>query len=47
MRWPAADPMPSPRDTAVTRQIVAAGRLQDNEALDHLAFGHQARRAVR
>ena len=44
---PRGDPTPSPRDAAMTREIVAAGKLLDIEVLDHLVFGHQARRAVR
>jgi DNA repair protein RadC len=38
---PSGDPSPSPEDVAVTRQIVAAGRLLDIEALDHLVIGQQ------
>ena len=32
---------PSPEDVAVTREIVAAGKLLDIEVLDHLVIGHQ------
>jgi DNA repair protein RadC len=35
------DPTPSPEDVAVTREIVAAGKLLDIEVLDHLVIGHQ------
>jgi DNA repair protein RadC len=36
---PSADPTPSPDDVAVTRAIVAAGKLLDIETLDHLVIG--------
>jgi DNA repair protein RadC len=36
---PSGDPTPSPDDVAVTRAIVAAGRLLDIETLDHLVIG--------
>jgi DNA repair protein RadC len=38
---PSGDPSPSPEDVAVTRQLVAAGRLLDIEVLDHLVVGQQ------
>jgi DNA repair protein RadC len=38
---PSGDPTPSPEDVAVTRQIVAAGKLLDVEVLDHLVIGRQ------
>jgi DNA repair protein RadC len=38
---PSGDPTPSPEDVAVTRQLVAAGRLLDIEVLDHLVIGLQ------
>lgn len=36
---PSGDPTPSPEDVAVTKQIVAAGKLLDIEVLDHLIIG--------
>jgi len=36
---PSSDPMPSPQDIQVTRQIVAAGQLLDIDVLDHLILG--------
>ena len=38
---PSGDPTPSPEDVAVTRDLVAAGRLLGIEVLDHLVIGHQ------
>lgn len=38
---PSGDPTPSPEDVAVTKQIVAAGKLLDIELLDHLIIGRQ------
>jgi len=38
---PSGDPTPSPEDVAVTREIVAAGRLLGIEVLDHLVIGRQ------
>jgi len=38
---PSGDPTPSPEDVAVTKEIVAAGRLLSIEVLDHLVIGHQ------
>jgi DNA repair protein RadC len=38
---PSGDPSPSPEDVAVTRQLVAAGKLLDIEVLDHLVIGQQ------
>ncbi len=37
---PSADATPSPEDVAVTRQLVAAGKLLDVDVLDHLIIGH-------
>jgi len=36
---PSGDPDPSPEDIAVTKQIVAAGRVLDIEVLDHMIIG--------
>lgn len=36
---PSGDPSPSPEDVALTRAIVAAGKLLDIEVLDHLVIG--------
>jgi DNA repair protein RadC len=36
---PSGDPTPSPDDVAVTRVIVAAGKLLDIECLDHIIIG--------
>jgi len=36
---PSQDPTPSPDDVAVTRAIVAAGKLLDIDVLDHLVIG--------
>ena len=36
---PSGDPTPSPDDVAVTRAMVAAGKLLDIEILDHLVIG--------
>ncbi len=36
---PSHDPTPSPDDVAVTRAIVAAGKLLDISCLDHLVIG--------
>jgi len=36
---PSGDATPSPEDVAVTKEIVAAGRLLDIEVLDHLIVG--------
>lgn len=36
---PSGDPTPSPEDRAVTRQLVAAGRLVDIDVLDHVVIG--------
>ena len=38
---PSGDPAPSPEDVAVTRELVAAGRLLGVELLDHLVIGQQ------
>ena len=37
---PSGDPTPSPEDIALTKAIVAAGRLVDIDLLDHLIIGH-------
>jgi len=36
---PSGDPTPSPEDRAVTRQLVAAGRLLDIPVYDHIILG--------
>ena len=36
---PSQDPTPSPDDVAVTRAIVAAGKLLDIDVMDHLVIG--------
>ena len=36
---PSGDPTPSPEDVALTRSVVAAGKLLDIEVLDHLVIG--------
>ncbi len=36
---PSGDPTPSPEDVAVTREIVAAGKLLGIDVLDHLVIG--------
>jgi DNA repair protein RadC len=36
---PSSDPTPSPDDVAVTRAVVAAGKLLDITCLDHLVIG--------
>ena len=36
---PSGDPTPSPEDVAVTRDLVAAGKLLDIEVLDHIVIG--------
>jgi DNA repair protein RadC len=38
---PSGDPTPSPEDVAVTKEVVAAGRLLSIEVLDHLVIGRQ------
>lgn len=38
---PSGDPTPSPEDIAITKQIVAAGKLLDIEVLDHIIIGQQ------
>lgn len=40
---PSGDPTPSPEDVAVTRDLVAAGKLLDIEVLDHLVIGQGGR----
>jgi DNA repair protein RadC len=36
---PSGDPSPSPDDVALTREVIAAGRLLDIELLDHVVIG--------
>jgi DNA repair protein RadC len=36
---PSGDPSPSPEDVALTRSIVAAGKLLDVDVVDHLIIG--------
>jgi hypothetical protein len=36
---PSGEPIPSPEDVLVTREIVEAGKLLDVECLDHLVIG--------
>ena len=36
---PSGDPTPSPEDVAVTRDLVAAGKLLDIEVMDHIIIG--------
>lgn len=36
---PSGDPTPSPEDVAVTRDLVAAGKLLDIEVMDHVVIG--------
>ncbi|HEY4690008.1 MAG TPA: DNA repair protein RadC [Anaerolineae bacterium] len=36
---PSGDPSPSPEDTALTREIIRAGKLLDIEVLDHIVVG--------
>jgi DNA repair protein RadC len=36
---PSGDPTPSREDVAITRDLVAAGKLLDVEVLDHLVIG--------
>jgi len=38
---PSGDPSPSPEDVAITKDIIAAGKLLGIEVLDHLVIGHQ------
>ena len=40
---PSGDPTPSPEDVAITRDLVAAGKLMDIELLDHLVIGQGGR----
>ena len=39
---PSGDPTPSPEDVAVTRQLVASGKMLDIDVLDHLVIGRGA-----
>jgi DNA repair protein RadC len=38
---PSGDPSPSPEDVAITKDIVAAGKLLSIDVLDHLVIGRQ------
>ncbi len=38
---PSGDPSPSPEDVAITKDIVAAGKLLSIDVLDHIVVGHQ------
>ena len=40
---PSGDPTPSAEDVAVTRDLIAAGKLMDIELLDHLVIGQGGR----
>ena len=40
---PSGDPTPSPEDAAITRELVAAGKLLGIELLDHLVIGSGGR----
>ena len=40
---PSGDPMPSPEDVNITRELVAAGKLLSIELLDHLVIGSGGR----
>ena len=40
---PSGDPTPSPEDVAITRDLVAAGKLMGIELLDHLVIGQAGR----
>ena len=40
---PSGDPTPSPEDAAVTRELVAAGKLLNIELLDHIVIGSGGR----
>jgi len=40
---PSGDPTPSPEDVAITRDLIAAGKLMDIELLDHLVIGQGGR----
>jgi len=39
---PSGDPSPSPEDVAITKDIVAAGKLLNIDVLDHLVIGRQS-----
>jgi len=39
---PSGDPTPSREDVAITRELVAAGRMLDLEVLDHIVIGQGA-----
>ena len=36
---PSGDPTPSGQDIALTKELVAAGKLLDIEVLDHIVIG--------
>jgi DNA repair protein RadC len=40
---PSGDPSPSPEDVAITKDVVAAGKLLSVDVLDHLVIGGQGR----
>ncbi len=40
---PSGDPSPSPEDVAITKEIVAAGKLLSVDVLDHIVVGHAGR----
>ena len=40
---PSGDPTPSPEDVAITRDLVAAGKLLGIEVLDHVVIGLEGR----
>jgi DNA repair protein RadC len=40
---PSGDPTPSPEDIAITRELVAAGKLLGIELLDHIVIGNGSR----
>jgi DNA repair protein RadC len=42
---PSGDPMPSPNDLAITRELAEAARILDIELLDHLILGSEGRTA--
>ncbi len=44
---PSGDPAPSAEDVAVTRNLVAAGRLLDIEVLDHIVLGRSGYASLR
>lgn len=44
---PAGDPTPSPEDVALTRTLIAAGKLLDIQLLDHLIIAEQGWRSLK